>query len=168
NNLDAQLVLQTYTEVRTRDPLTGAITTKRGFGDVIPRLKWSLWGNDGGRTALALLPYVKIPTNEDALGNDAVEGGMAIPFGLELPGGWGLGLMSQFEVNQNGSGSGDHLRFVNTATVGHAITSKLDGYIEFYSSVATERGSPWVGTVDGGLTCVITSDIQLVLGVYVW
>jgi hypothetical protein len=165
NNVDLQVVLETYNEVRTRDPLTGAVTTSRGFGDVIPRLKWNLWGNDGGRTALALLPFVKIPTNEDGLGNSAVEGGMAIPLGIDLPGGWGMGLMTQFEVNQNGSGVGEHYVFVNSATISHAIISKLDGYVEFFSAVSTEGASPWVGTVDGGLTYHLTPDIQLDLGI---
>ena len=43
DNVDFQLVLQTYNSVRTRDSVTG-VTQQSGFGDVISRLKINLWG----------------------------------------------------------------------------------------------------------------------------
>jgi len=50
-------------------------------------------------------------------------------------------------------------------TVGHELIGKLGGYLEFFSSVSTERGSSWVGTVDLGLTYGLTETIQLDAGV---
>jgi hypothetical protein len=79
NRADLQLVLETYARVRTKDRATGAVTHNGGFGDVSVRLKMNLWGNDGGRTAFATMPFVKVPTNQDHLGNDAVEGGADLP-----------------------------------------------------------------------------------------
>ena len=164
DNVDFQLVLQTYNSVRTRDNATG-VTRQRGFGDVIPRLKLNLWGNNGGTTALALMPYVKLPTSQDHLGNSSVEGGLIVPLAVELPGGFGMGLMTQVDFNRDASGRGHHPEFVNTITVSHDLVGKLAGYVEFFSSVSTERGSSWVGTVDLGLTYALTKDIQLDAGV---
>src|SRR5688572_4137918 len=65
NNVDLQLVLETYNSVRIRDRDSGTVEKHRGFGDMIPRLKINLWGNDGGRTAFAIMPYLKLPTNQD-------------------------------------------------------------------------------------------------------
>jgi hypothetical protein len=56
NNLDAELVLAPYTHVRYEKHATGAATTQEGFGDIIPRLKLNLWGNDGMRSAGAVIP----------------------------------------------------------------------------------------------------------------
>ena len=124
-----------------------------------------MWGNDGGPTAFALMPYVKLPTNQDGLGNNSVEGGLIVPLAVELPGGWGMGVMTQFDYIRDGAGSGHHPEFVNTITFGHNIVGNLDGYIEFFSAVSTERDSEWIGTVDAGLTYGLTEDIQLDAGI---
>ena len=86
NNIDFQLVVSPYIEERTQED--GEESTKRGFGDIQTRLKINVWGNDGGKTALALMPFIKFPTNGNDLSNDAVEGGLIVPFALELPAGY--------------------------------------------------------------------------------
>jgi hypothetical protein len=165
NRADLQLVLETYTSVRTHVRAARQVETRRGFGDVMLRLKGNMWGNDGGPTALALMPYVKLPTNQDDLGNNSVEGGLIAPFALELPAGWSMGAMTQFDSIRDEAGSGHHPEFVNTVTFGHNIVGNLDGYVEFFSAVSTERGSEWIGTVDAGLTYGLTEDIQLDAGI---
>ncbi len=164
NDLDIQFIVQPQTYERTSDPAAG-VSKKRGFNDFITRVKWNLWGNDGGTTAFALMPYVKLPTNQDDLGNRSVEGGLIVPLAVELPAGWGMGLMTQLDIVRDETSSGSHPEFVNTVTFHHDIIGDLRGYVEFYSSVSTERGSDWVGTVDLGLTYALTKDIQLDAGV---
>src|SRR5438309_829147 len=41
DNVDLQLVLETYTSVRTRDVSSGSVRKNRGFGDVLVRTKWN-------------------------------------------------------------------------------------------------------------------------------
>jgi hypothetical protein len=84
NNVDLQFMYDNYLNVWTRGP-SGHAATESGFGDLTTRLKVNLWGDDGGQTAFALLPYVKIPTATGGLGNGAVEGGMILPFAVSLP-----------------------------------------------------------------------------------
>jgi hypothetical protein len=165
NRADVQLVLEPYTSVRTHMRATRQVEKQRGFGDVTVRLKGNMWGNDGGLTALALMPYVKLPTNQDDLGNNSVEGGLIVPLAVELPWGWGMGVMTQFDFIRDESGSGHHPEFVNTVTFAHDIVGNLGGYVEFFSAVSTERGSEWIGTVDAGLTYALTEDIQLDAGI---
>lgn len=164
NNLDVQLVLQPHTYVHTSDPGAG-VSKQRGFGDIVTRVKWNLWGNDGGETALALMPYFKLPTNQDQLGNRSAEGGIILPLAVKLPAGWDMGLMTQLDVVRDTTTSGYHQEFVNTVTFSHDIVGDLGGYAEFFSSVSTERGSSWTGTVDLGLTYALTKNIQLDAGV---
>jgi hypothetical protein len=167
NQVDLQLVVESYTSTRYHDLTTGVVEKHRGFGDITARVKWNLWGNDGGSTALALLPYVKLPTNQDQLGNNSVEAGIAIPLAVELPHGWGMGVMPQFDVVRNGASGGHHAEFVNCITFGHDIAGDLAGFVEFFSNVSTESGAEWIGTVDLGLTYGLTKDIQLDAGVYI-
>ena len=65
NNIDLHLGIESYVSTRAHDPASGAVETHRGFGDVIPRLKVNLWGNDGGESAGAIMPFFKLPTNQD-------------------------------------------------------------------------------------------------------
>ena len=165
NNVDFQLIVETYSSIRIHDRATGVVDTRRGFGDVIPRLKWNLWGNDHGTTALALMPFAKLPTNQDDLGNNAVEGGLIVPLAVALPHRWSLGAMTELDVNRDQLGGGHHAEFINSITFGHDVVGKLAGYVEFFSSVSMESGSEWVGTIDLGLTYGLTDAIQLDAGV---
>ena len=70
--MDFQLVLSPCQWQRTEDKSTGAVEHQSGFGDITPRVKVNLIGNDGGFFALALIPFVKFPTAQDQLGNGAV------------------------------------------------------------------------------------------------
>lgn len=164
NNVDAQFIVQPHTYVHTSDPAAG-VSKQRGFNDFLVRVKWNLWGNDGGDTAFGLMPYMKLPTNQDQLGNRSVEGGLIAPFAMELPAGWSMGLMPQLDIVRDTASSGYHPEFVSTITFGHDIVGDLAGYVEFFQSLSLERGAPWVATVDLGLTYGLTKNIQLDAGI---
>ena len=164
NNVDVQFILDDYLHTRTVDHAAGTTTTQSGFGDFTTRVKINLWGNDGGPTAFGVMPFVKFPTNTDHLGNDAVEGGVIFPLAVKLPGNWDMGMETAATVLQNSGNSREHAEFINSVTFDHAIIGKLSGYCEFFSSVSTERGASWVGTVDVGLEYLVTKDVQLDCG----
>lgn len=165
NWMDFQLVIESYHHVSTEDRKAASTVKQSGFGDMAPRLKMNVWGNDGGKTALAIMPMVKIPTSQNGLGNDDVEAALILPFAAELPGGWSLGVMSVVGMMRNSADDGYTTEFVNSITFGHDIVGNLAGYIEFFSLVSAESDTDWVGTVDLGLTYAITQDIQLDAGV---
>jgi len=165
NNMDLQLMVDPYTSVRIHDLATGVVEKHRGFGDVTVRAKVNLWGNDGGTTAFAVMPYLKVPTNQDDLGNHSVEGGIIAPLAVALPKDWSMGVMTQLDIIRDSFGDGHHPEFVNTVTFSHDIVGKLAGYVEFFSVVSTEADSDWIGMVDCGLTYALTDDIQLDCGI---
>jgi len=167
NFSDLQLVLFPYSRVRSDDRAAGAITRQSGFGDVITRLKVNLWGNDGGASAGAIMPYIKWPASQDRLGNTAIEGGVILPVTFALPAGFSCGVMTQFDWMRDFDSSDYHPEFVNTITVSRDIIGNLAGFVEFYSLVSTERGSPWVGTFDLGLTYAINENMIVDGGVYI-
>lgn len=165
HNVDLQFVFDSYLHERTRSGAPTHTTTRSGVGDLTTRLKINFWGNDGGSTAFGAMPWVKFPTHSAGLGNNGVEGGVIFPLAVQLPGEWGLGMMTEIDSVRNDGSSGYHAEFVNSVTVSHKIAGRLGGYLEFYSAVSTERGHDWVGTVDAGLTCLVTENLQLDCGV---
>lgn len=166
HNVDLQIIVDSYVRERTR-VAPGPTTTTDGFGDITTRLKINFWGNDGGPTALAVMPFLKVPTASGGLGNDSVEGGLIVPFAFELPGEWSVGLMAEFDFLRNATGDGYHTDFVNTVSFGHDIVGDLAGYVEFVSVATTETGGDWRGFLSLGLTYGLCPNSQLDLGVIV-
>jgi hypothetical protein len=165
NNVDLQIIAETYNIQRTKDRDTNSSTRVSGFGDLLLRCKTNLWGNDGGPSALGVMPFVKIPTAPSDLGNGALEGGIIFPFAVDLPADWGLGAQAEVDWLQDANSSDYHPEFLNTVTVSHDIAGKLGGYVELLSNVSAERGAKWIATFDFGFTYAVTRDIQFDAGV---
>ncbi len=165
NNVDLQLVYDNYLHVHTEDS-SGKSTMQSGFGDFTTRLKINLWGDDGGKTAFALLPYITFPTSTDGLGDNAVEGGVIFPLAVSLPYDLDLSLETAASCIKNEDGDGYHGEFIASASLDHQIVGKLSGFLEFFSNFSTESHAGWVGTVDTGLEYLVTKNIQLDLDCY--
>ena len=163
NNVDLQFVLAPH--LRTE---TGG-NSASGFGDVQVRVKVNLWGNDGphpmlGDTALAVMPFLDLPTGDDDLGlGDDLEGGVIVPFAAALPHDFSLGLMAEFDFVESEDGGTD-FEFLHTASLGHDLFGDLAGYVE-YVGVAGE--GDYLASLGAGLTFGLTDDVQLDGGVLV-
>jgi hypothetical protein len=57
NYADVEVNVSAYNAIRTVTRSTGATSIAQGFGDTFTRLKLNLFGNDGGKAALAIVPY---------------------------------------------------------------------------------------------------------------
>jgi hypothetical protein len=167
NRTDLQVVIETWDWVREKHRPSGRVAHRHGLGDLTLRLKTNLWGDDGGASAFAVMPFVKLPTNQDDLGNDAVEGGLALPLAVELPGEWDLGAMAELDIDEDEDGDGYHPEFVESLTLGHDIVGELAGYAEFFDLASADHDSHWQATVDFGVTYALTQDVQLDGGVNV-
>ena len=86
---DLQVVLPMWAEQERRFT-DGHRERERGWSDLTIRAKVNLFGNDRGSTAMALMPFLSLPTAGGAFGSDAAEGGLIVPFAARL-GGWNLG-----------------------------------------------------------------------------
>jgi hypothetical protein len=165
NDIDFQLVTESFVWQRVEDFDANATGSESGYGDTVLRTKWNLWGNDGGQTAFALMPYLKLPTNEGDLGNNDYEGGLILPLAIDLGNDTSLGVMHQLDVVRDADDDGYDLVLVQTVTVSRSLVGDLGGYVEFFAAVDPKESSDWVGTVDLGFTYAITPDVQLDGGV---
>ncbi len=163
NGIDAQLVVETYRREETE--AAGSESAVDGFGDLVLRGKFNLWGNDEGRTAFALLPFVKFPTAEEGLGNDHVECGIALPLAVDLPHGFAFGTQIVVEALRNDADTGYDTGLGAFATVSHALVGDLSGFVEI--AAAGPADAEWEVTFDAGLTYGIGEDVQLDVGAFV-
>lgn len=162
--MDAQLVVLPFVMLRTEDP-TGSHSVE-GFGDTAVRAKINVIGNDSGAFALALLPFVTLPTaSESALRAPRVEYGLAVPLGLALPADFALGVMEELDL-VSGERNDYVFELTQTITIGHALIGELGGFTELASTVSFEGGTDASLELHGGLTYGVTDDIQLDAGVF--
>lgn len=164
DNVDLQFVFDAYTEEDTDDKTAGTSSIASGFNDIQFRLKINLWGNDGGATAFAVMPFVQFPTGSDDLSSDHVQGGLIFPFATELGNGWGLGLMAEVDwVYDEDDGDYD-TEFVHTVVLGHDILGSLNGYVEYIGNVSGDGDTDYRATIGTGLTYALSANVVLDAG----
>jgi hypothetical protein len=123
---DLQVTWTPYVESR----VTGAGEVS-GAGDVYVRYKQALV--TGGKTTVSIIPYVKIPTAAESLGNDKVEGGVALPVSFALDG-FTLTFGPQADLLLDADGDGRHLAITNVINLARPIASNVSLIGEIWTS----------------------------------
>lgn len=160
---DLQLVVPTFVIKHSEGP--SGTSSRSGYGDTTVRLKYNIFGNDGGPTALGVMPYVTIPTAGKGLGADHTEGGIIVPFALELVDDWNAGFMMQADFRRDELADRYHVEWISSLTIGHDLPFGFEFYTEFYSQSSAEAGAEWVATFDAGLVRPIGEHLRLDAGV---
>ncbi len=138
-----------------------------GFGEMQIRLKQNLWGNDGGHTALAIMPFIQIPTGSSGITSGEVEGGIILPFGIEGSHGWGYGLQAEVDLVADELSDGHHFEFLASATAAHDLTETLGCFLELVGIVGEGAEAGTEAYYNTGLTCAVAEHVQLDGGVRV-
>jgi len=164
NFADIEIAPGSYQWIRTSDS-TGHVT-KGGYGDVTLKSKINLVGNDGGAFALALVPYIKLPSSTPLISNNAVEGGMIFSMQYMLPGDFLFVASPEYDILKNANDYGTHSGVRGAVSIGHAIPGidKLSGIIEFYGQSGDFAIAP-IYTLDLGLGYALTKNTQIDGGV---
>jgi len=164
NWADFELQYNGYQNLVATSNATGAVVARgSGFGDVFVKSKINLFGNDGGSAALAVIPYVKIPSDSVNTSNGAVEEGLIAPLQLTLPQDFGMTLMTEVDALKNANDNGRHVNFLNLVNLNHPVPGikNLSAAIELFSSVGTDPNTPPVYTFDTALIYLLTPNVQL-------
>ncbi|MBL9219389.1 MAG: transporter [Opitutaceae bacterium] len=163
NQVDLQFIFDPYLKSRVEDRVANRSSKASGFGDLTTRLKFNFWGNDGGPTAFAMMPFVKWPLTASDIRNGETEGGVIFVLGYELPSGWSSAVMTEVDLVSDGLGGYD-TEWVNSITFGHDLTDKMSGYIELFTILGGAPGAKWQGQFDLGITYALSDSIQFDLG----
>ncbi len=161
NTLDAEVQVTPYQQAMTR--AAGATMRVSGWGDTVVRLKANLLGDDGGAVAVALLPYVKIPTARSGLGNGSVEGGFILPVSFSAPAGFTVVVMPEIDALKDTAGAARHAAFDFLVNVSHPLTRRGTS-IQRSSQRSRPRPRTSRSTWDEALTLAVTPNLQLDFG----
>ena len=162
NNVDLQLVLTPYVEQEVDDARDAS-----GFGDTQLRLKVNLWGNDGGTTALAVMPYVQLPTGDDDLSSNDVEGGIIVPLAVGISDRWGVNFMAEVDLVRDAADEEYETEFLHTASVSYGVTDRVGSYAEYIGIASTEDDLDYRVLLGVGMTYGVSDNVQLDAGVNV-
>jgi hypothetical protein len=132
-------------------------TVAEGFSDPLVRLKVNILGDDGGPVAMGLMPFVSIPLGSTEVTADAWQGGLILPLAVELPHGFGLGMM--YEIDVVSLQGENYSESVSSITVGRDLTRRIGAYAEYFQRMGSVSASEWMPTLDFGITFA-NDDIQ--------
>lgn len=162
HKIDLQLVLETW--AWNEQTASGSTQRQRGLGAITVRTKFNVWGNDAGRTAFALMPFVAF-VSAPGESRRIVNVGLIMPFRVDLGAGWGLSTMAQVDLATEAAGLPRRLVLIGSASIGRSIAGPLSFYAEVYGGTTVADGSSaWEGTSDLGLTLGLGSNVQLDAG----
>lgn len=159
HDTELQFVVDNFVRIEERSAVAASHERRSGWGDVTLRLKRNLLGNDGGETALALMPFIKLPANSNDVGNSRVEGGVIVPAYLTF-GGREFGLMTEVDIIHDGDSY--TAVWLNTIATGFEFSDALGGFVELAS--LTGAGSHAL-SFNTGLTLALSANFQLDVGI---
>lgn len=161
SNWDLQVGAELFISQRYE---SGGFTDRNsGIGDLHVRTKWRFLEND--MVSMALLPFVKIPTNSGGVGNDSLEGGLIVPWETYLPGDITVNAMVEVDFIRNGADDGYDTLWYASAAFTRALTSKLAIYGEF-DAAKSSGGEPWQSTVGFGAYLTVSAFLAWDFAVY--
>jgi hypothetical protein len=145
-SLDLQVGVDLF--LRQSVTLGGRRDSDAGLGDVSFRTKWTFWRTDSGSAALALIPYVRLPTSTAGLGSERIDGGLILPWASEGPAGIITGAMLHWDSAS--SDDGRRHRWSGAAFVRRDLFRLLSAYAELTLDAESGSWSAREGTLGAG------------------
>lgn len=158
--LEVDVVLHPYGGVAPGGPARRL----HGIGALDLRAKVNIWGNDGGPTALAVLPYVSVALDPaTGIGPPDALYGVLVPFAVDLGGRFGLGLNTGLTYRREERAASYRLRVPATASLAVRLSDRVGGYYE----VAAELfgGTDASASLNTGLTYRARDTLQFDAGI---
>jgi hypothetical protein len=161
-NWDVEANLVPYEIVRSHDAL--GTRTLDGIGDLFLRAKYDAIPQ--GDVQLGLIPYVKLPTAREGIGNGAVEAGVSAPVNITLSEVWSLGVSPEFDALKNANGDGRHFNTSQTVVVGYALPGDVTLNAELWGDWNQDpAGAPAQYSLDFAAAKLLTKTFQIDGGV---
>jgi hypothetical protein len=161
-NWDIEANLVPYEIVRTHE--TAGTQTFSGIGDLYLRMKYAAIPQ--GTVQIGFIPYVKLPTARDGIGNGAVEEGVSIPVNITLSDVWSLGFSPEFDALKDVARGGRHFNTSQTVVVGYALPGDLTLNAELWGDWNEDpTGAPAQYSLDFAVAKLLTKALQIDGGV---
>jgi len=162
-NWDIQLGAELFLSQKYDD---GSFTERdSGIGDVYVRSKYRFYEDPDTGFSIAVLPYLKVPTNSGGVGNHNVEGGIIFPAAGKLWGDFQLYGMVELDYLRNDNNDGYDTFWYASAALNRQVTKTIGLYGEV--TVGKSSGtSATEGTMGGGVTFAVSESTWWDFAVY--
>lgn len=150
-NLEVQWGWSLYGHVRSR---AGNVRmADSSTGDMRIALRQNLQNPDGSGLAIAIMPYVSLPTGGSAIGAGDWGAGIIVPVSRELLGGYAVGLTGEVAASPDADGAGRHLSYAMVAGLDVPLAEQLGATFEL--SAARDHdpagaSTQWLGGISLG------------------
>lgn len=153
HNWDIQVGAELFITQKYAD---GSFTDRNsGIGDLYVRTKWRFYEDTDTGTSIAILPYVKFPTNSGGVGNKSTEGGIIVPWTTTLAGGFSLNAMAELDLLRNDADDGYDTNWYASASLTRALTKAVGVYAE--ATLGKSSGAAGTeGVLGAGVTIALT------------
>lgn len=129
----------------------------KGFGDIVPRLKFALAGNEEGDFALGSIIYATIPTGSRAVTDlSAYEAGALLVVSYDLSDRWTVSVQTELV---------SRLAWANLVGVGYSVNDRLSLFSEVFAESNFAGKGELMGRFDAGFTYFLSSNLTLDGGV---
>lgn len=125
DTLEVRAAFDGYAFASTRDRATSTTTNDDGAGDISFSLRQNLRNPDGSGFAVAVMPYVTLPTGTDSISAGDWAAGVLMPLSLELTKGVSLAVTPEVDAAVDSDGDGRHLAFGSAIGLGFTVTDSL-------------------------------------------
>ena len=160
--LTDSLDIETGTQLFLRDTFnsSGNVETDSGIGDFTIRTKWTFWKDPSSGEEAAVIPYVMVPVNSSAVGNNSVEGGLIVPWSRDLGAGLKAEAMAEWDEFRNVSNTRYDSRWFGSAAAQWDLGGRVGAYAEATVSLSTAGSSSDDATLGGGATLSVSKNFQ--------
>jgi Putative MetA-pathway of phenol degradation len=167
DRIDFQINWAPFQQAKVHDSAAGTTDKFSGDTDLYLRSKINLWGNEGtGKTAFATVPFIKLGTAPEGLGNKSTEGGIIMPYSLNLGNDISLAFTSEIDYLRDTSRHGYHAGYVNSIGLSGPIMKDVTLTGELWSSINRDPGNTIRQySVDAALAWMARPNLQFDIGV---
>lgn len=154
DNWDIQFGAELY--ISQKFETSGFTERDSGVGNTYIRTKWRFY--DEGGSAVAIMPYVKLPTRTAGVGSDSMEGGVIVPWTTVLPGAFEIRAMAELDFKRNDADDGYDTFWYSSIAMTRPITKALGLYGEATYGKSS-GGAPAEGIMGVGATLHVSDRI---------
>ncbi len=158
NGFDFEIGTQLF--VRNTFATNGSDHTESGIGDVTLRAKWVFLKDGESREVAAVVPYIVLPTDSNAVGNNAVEGGVIVPWQVDVTNDFRIGAMAQVDILRNQANTSYTSRLYGSAFAKWKLGQRFGAYAETTLSDSTAGSGTASGTLGAGATLSLSKDFE--------
>jgi len=144
--------------------IEGISDSDSGVGDVYLRTKWHFYESTSTWTSVAVMPYVKFPTN-GGVGNDSVEGGVIVPWETRVWGDVRIAAMAQVDIRRNAADDGYDSHWSASAAATRQLTKQIGLYAEGAIGKSS-GGEDFEGLLGAGATYALSDNLWFDLAAY--